>query len=109
MGSTSRLLWAMAQMFVIFGLQGYLQELVLQHTFQNRFALFITAVQYGSYSIFALAQSSIFQRGGEGDPPGYHPPWGHYAALALITGCSAGLTNRATQSLNYPTKVSRRR
>ena len=43
-------------MCAIFGLQGYLQELILQHTFQNRFAFFVTALQCGTLAALAVAQ-----------------------------------------------------
>ena len=93
----AKLAWAMVQMLLIFGLQGYLQELVMKHTFESRYALFITAVQYGSMTLFALVQSTAFGGPTAKDPPGWEPPFGHYAVLALITGCSAGLTNSALQ------------
>ena len=43
-------------MCAIFGLQGYLQELILQHTFQNRFAFFVTALQCGTLAALAVVQ-----------------------------------------------------
>ena len=43
-------------MCAIFGLQGYLQELILQHTFQNRYSLFVTALQCGTLAMLAVVQ-----------------------------------------------------
>ena len=43
-------------MCAIFGVQGYLQELILQHTFQNRYSLFVTALQCGTLAALAVVQ-----------------------------------------------------
>ena len=46
-------------MCAIFGLQGYLQELILQHTFQNRYSLFVTALQCGTLAMLAVVQLAM--------------------------------------------------
>lgn len=43
-------------MCAIFGVQGYLQELILQHTFQNRYSFFVTALQCGTLAALAVVQ-----------------------------------------------------
>lgn len=46
-------------MFAIVGLQGYLQELLLQHTFQNQYSLFVTALQCGGLALMAGVQLTM--------------------------------------------------
>jgi hypothetical protein len=46
-------------MFAIVGVQGYLQELLLQHTFQNRYSLFVTALQCGGLALMATVQLAL--------------------------------------------------
>jgi hypothetical protein len=46
-------------MFAIVGLQGYLQELLLQHTFQNQYSLFVTALQCGGLALMAGVQLAM--------------------------------------------------
>jgi hypothetical protein len=50
---------APSAMCAIFGLQGYLQELILQHTFQNRYSLFVTALQCGTLATLAVVQLAV--------------------------------------------------
>eukprot|EP01052_Picozoa_sp_SAG31_P006416 SAG31_NODE_295_length_18239_cov_15.063065_6_plen_187_part_00 len=61
-------------------------------------------MDFQSSAVFALVQSQ-FGSVITADPAGHAAPFGHYALLALIQGCSAGLTNSALQTLSYPTKV----
>ena len=51
--------YAGSAMFAIVGVQGYLQELLLQHTFQNRFSLFVTALQCGGLALMATVQLAL--------------------------------------------------
>ena len=57
------MLWVLlvlfSAMFAIVGVQGYLQELLLQHTFQNRYSLFVTALQCGGLALMATVQLAL--------------------------------------------------
>ena len=118
-------------MFAIVGVQGYLQELLLQHTFQNRYSLFVTALQCGGLALMATVQLALApdnrcasscsvarvasfpcaaptdqcsgSRKGRGTAAG--TPGRFYLLLSILQGCGMAATNRAVQSLNYPTKV----
>jgi hypothetical protein len=114
-------------MFAIFGVQGYLQELILQHTFENRFAFFVTALQCSTFAALATLQLQLAttppappvtmggkgssgdggaeSEGGGGLPTAGPVPRRYLALLAVLQGVGMACTNSAVQRLNYPTKV----
>ena len=100
-------------MCAIFGVQGYLQELILQHTFDKRFAFFVSALQCGTFASLAALQRATATAPGSGrgaklEAAAAADQWSlrqFCVLLAVLQGVGMACTNCAVQRLSYPTKV----
>ncbi|KAG5867459.1 hypothetical protein JTB14_024219 [Gonioctena quinquepunctata] len=96
---TPQFLLCSGAVFLFFLLYGYMQELIFTIDGFRPYGWYLTLVQFGFYSIFALIETNI---------TGIGPrkiPMTTYFILAFLTLGTMGFSNASLGYLNYPTQV----
>jgi solute carrier family 35 (adenosine 3'-phospho 5'-phosphosulfate transporter), member B3 len=115
--SRIRQFWICATgVFVFSLLYGYLQELISVHVLDRKLGLFLSVVQFTSYTLWSYLlrsyvcsldtkQLKTTTHGTLQSKPYIAVPFLTYLGLSLLRAVDLGMTNMAMQYVNYPAKT----